>query len=1174
MYKNIESNEKVEKTEYILSYWKRQLSDAPPLIELLIDHPRTANDSNQRSNLTFSISTLQLHALTELSNKSGCSIDLIMLTCFNTFLYRYTQQEDIVINYLAPTYNKSEDGELASLQKNVIPLRTSLSGNLRFIDLLQQVSDVFTDASSQKYLPFKMLTEALLTEMDINVSLLFQVLFSFNQLDESKNGELLSAGQLLQNSGKLMDISLSFNKTKEGLAGVWNYNAGLFDPETIERISSHFLVIVEGIIANANEKISQLPMLGKEERHQLLSGWNCSTVLYPRDKRIHQLFEDQAIKTPEATALVFGKERLTYKELNERSNQVAHHLMSKGVREETLVPVCLGRSLEMIPAMLGILKAGGAYVPIDPEYPAERIKFMLEDTGATVLISNKESRLSLQTIKEIDVIELDEQFETIKHLPVNNPDVSLSSHNLAYVIYTSGSTGQPKGVMIEHNALADHSFGLIKSADLMRCKSFALFSPLVFDAGHSIIHSAFLLGATLHVLSKDLILDSEKLVSYLTDNPIDCIKIVPSLWLSYANANNVVLSNKVMIFGGEAFSLNIYNYLKKLSYNGDVFNHYGPTETTIGKCIYKVSFNEQYRTIPIGKPFSNTQLYVADQYNQLVPVGVAGELYIGGEGLAREYLNQPELTSQKFIANPFTANSSSRVYKTGDKVRWTPDGNIEYHGRIDEQVKIRGYRIEPGEIENVLLKSKLVTHGVVLARKDKQGNNRLVGYIVPGEQFSREALTEDLRKKLPEYMVPLVWVEMQSLPLTRNGKVDKKQLPNPDTEELLKAQYMPPENKTEEMLAKILQEVLKIERIGIHDNFFELGGNSVQAVQVFSKIRKACGKQLPLSALFEANTIEKLSVFLNKQEKTALSKSGLVAMQAHGSKPPLFCIHAGAGTVLFYRELTENLGTDQPVYGLQAKGLNGNEPPHTRVENMAAHYINEIKTVQPEGPYYLVGYCFGGIIAFEMSQQLLKLGHEVALLATINSRSPTYVQPPDLKKMNVEASQNSKVPSGKIAFHLQELAKLSIAGKLLYPFNRLKHKFWTYETRSSIRKRFYKYYLSRKLPLPALLGRYYFLDTNSIIAKAYKPKKYSGKMIVFRSPELFPVSGMGWGDWVTGGIETIDISGKHANRRSIMEEPFVGDVAKELMKRLAKNKINDQQNETEVVKLREAKIVN
>ena len=1133
-----------------LSYWKEKL-EGISVLELPTDFLRPAIQSSSTSKIDFSIEKELLEGLQQLSNQQGVTLFITLLSAYKVLLNRYSRQQDIAVGIANPIRKEVE--AVSGCFTNILILRSEVTSNSEFMEFIQQVKVTTLEAYDHQDVTLRKVAETLVKKRDLGRNLLFQVMFIFQNVPPIPNEGIaeVEVSEGYESNISQCDLKFILTETVIGLKASAEYCTDLFKEQTILRMIGHYKELLGSIVKQPHQKIGLLFMLTAEEEYQLLVEFNDTNVDYPKDKTIVDLFEEQAAKTPEAIAVVFEEEQLTYKDLNKRANQLAHYLRSKGVKEETLVPICIERSLEMIIGILGILKAGGAYVPIDSDYPLERINFMLKDTGATVVISSKESSMKMQSRPDLHIIKLDEKLQALLDQPVNNVPTSLSPQNLCYVIYTSGSTGKPKGVMIEHQGLLDHCYGLIKSAQLNTCTSFALFSPLVFDAGHSIIFSSFFLGATLHILSNELIVDGEKLVLYLKNNSVDCIKIVPSVWLSYINGNNIVLSNKVMIFGGESFPEKILQHLVKLHFCGDVYNHYGPTETTIGKCIYKVDLQRSYTNIPIGKPFSNTHLYIVDQLNQIVPIGVPGELYISGEGVARKYLNRPDLTTEKFITNPFNSNTTARLYKTGDKARWIADGNVEYMGRIDEQVKIRGHRIEPGEIENVLIECKGVKQAAVLAYENKQGNKILVGYIVAERLFNKQTMITYLQGKLPEYMIPVMWVELERLPLTRNGKIDKKALSDSCNAEALNDIYVAPRNEAELALAKIWERVLEIEKVGIYDNFFEIGGNSIQAAQIFSIIRKKLGKNLPLSILFQAATIDQLAIYII-EKRTGIFWSSLVPIQPNGSKPPLFCLHAGAGTVLLYNSLSLHLGIEQPIYGLQAKGLNGTESPHTNIEDMATHYINEIRIVQPEGPYFLAGYCLGGILAFEIAQQLTRQMLKVALLVSFNGISPTSEQPLDPPIIEENGPESGVNFFHKITNHWKKFIPMNTKGKILYIIKISVRKLLTYNQQFYIRKLFYRFYISRNRPLPELLGKYYFLDTNHDIARAYKPKPYPGKMIIFRSPKIYVDPCLGWEGLVTGCIETCDIPGEHKDRRQIMNEPFIKYTAEKLNKYLIK----------------------
>lgn len=1130
-----------------LKFWEKKLEGLESL-QLTTDYPRSGVQNYTGGIRSFEVEKELCDQLEVLPYFKHTTFFITLLAALKVLLYRYLMQEDICI--------------LASVvsEHDTLPVRTKMHGEISFKDLVQQLHSTTTEALRYQQVHFDEMVEKVFGKRDLNRSDLCGIMFSFQEKrseDQLVVNEFPFPEDQAAADTTKTDIVFLLTRTFSGLDCSIKYNTQLFKKETIDRMAGHYNELLKSIVRTPEKKIAKLDLVSGEEKFQLLCEFGSSTVPYPENRSIIDLFEEQVEKNPDKIAVIFEKEQITYDELNKRSNQLARFLISKGIRKEKLVPICLERRLEMIVAMLGILKAGAAYVPIDPEYPLERVNYILEDTDATIVVTGKAEWSKMPNYPNVSIVEIDGNWTELEKLPVVNLYLNVNSRNLAYVIYTSGSTGKPKGVMVEHQPVLDHCFGLIKSAQLQDCSSFALFSPLVFDAGHSIIFTSILLGASLHVLSKQSILDGEKLADYLDKSPVDCIKIVPSVWLSYVNENSRVIANKAMIFGGEMFSKNILEQLVNMDYRGAVYNHYGPTEATIGKCIHKIDLQRSYNDVPIGKPFSNTQLYIVDEWNQIVPIGVTGELFIAGEGLAREYLHRPDLTAEKFITNPFySANSlkpeyNKKVYKTGDKARWNSDGEIEYLGRTDEQVKIDGHRIELGGIENVLVQLDQVKQAAVVQSGDAYGN-KLVAYVVVKDVFNKQKIISRLQKKLPKYMIPGFWVELAGLPLTPNGKVNKKALPKPDFPRLLKTQYSAPRNKIEQELANIFKKILGVQQVGIHDTFFELGGNSIQAVSLFRQINKKFSTKLYVSAIFLAPDVEKLAaVIAEKQQKPNLSS--LVPIQPYGNKKPLFCIHAGAGNVLFYYDLANNLGPDQPLYGLQARGLNGKEQFHTCIEDMASYYIQEIRTVQPEGPYQLLGYCLGGVVAFEMAQQLTSQGQQISFLASINGKSPTY------REINFRDDSNKEqqtIPEKSFfARHFEIFQQLPASKKIMYPFKMARNRlgriigFTYYKLRTgsarqyySIKKLAYNYYFSRNRLLPSILRYQYLWDESNAMAKAYKPGIYPGSIIVFRSPHIFRNTSLGW-DMHVSQCTSYDVVGDYKRRQDVMTEPYIIFIA-------------------------------
>jgi amino acid adenylation domain-containing protein len=943
-------------------------------------------------------------------------------------------------------------------------------------------------------------------------------------------------------------------------------------------------ILPEEISDKLRKEIDKLPILNETKRHKLIFEWNNTQANYPDDKCLHELFEEQVNCSPNAIAarlykdmnglLPENKRQLTYSELNKKANQLAHYLRSKGVGPEVLVGIYMKRSLEMVIAVMGILKAGAAYLPLDTGHPKDRLDFMLNDSGISILLSQNQLADKLPT-DSAQVFYLDAEWDKISEYQNDNPLNLANPENLAYVIYTSGSTGKPKGTLITHSGVVNYLSWCVNAYDVALGNGCPVNSSLAFDATVTSFFSPLLVGKPLLLLPEEG--EIEALCEVLSSkNKFSLVKITPAHLEILGNLladNELEGQTNALIIGGEALpGKGLQRWLKNAT-STRIINEYGPTETVVGCCVFEVSKQTSLlKDIPIGRPIANTQMYILDANLQPVPVGVTGEIYIGGAGVARGYLNRPELAAERFISNPFSANPNSRLYKTGDLARYFSDGNIVFLGRSDHQVKIRGYRIELGEIESALSQHMYVQQCVVVAREDSPGDKRLVAYLVlkQADAINTKELNRFLEKQLPEYMVPSHLVVLDKLPLTTNGKIDRAVLPLPDQQRPdLEQDFVGARNPLEKKLTKFFEQTLKINSIGIEDNIFELGMNSLQANRLFAQIKRTTGIQLPLSILFQAPTIEQLSAYLEKKEANA-PWSSLVPIQPNGSRLPLFCVHGGHGTVLFYRELSQHLGTDQPVYGLQPKGLDGKQKFQKSIGEMAEHYIKEIRKINPEGPYLLSGYCFGGIVAFEMAQQLTSKGFKVLLLANFNAVSPTYTHPlyNNVSTLGNEKNVNTEIESKNDArFNLKKPAGLNYKEKYLSIPKKIKQKAiniiqqtrykatfeWKYKIIYAYLKLImaaYTGYESLGLKSPEAVRKYYFVSKNTDMVSAYKPAPYPGRLTIFRSPGLFPDPHLGWSDFVTGEIKTFDIPGEHTDRRQIMNEPFVQGTAKELKKQI------------------------
>jgi amino acid adenylation domain-containing protein len=878
-----------EVLETQLTYWRQQL-DGIPRLNLPTDRPNPTVPSYRGATQFLELSPSLSQGLEQLCQQQGVTLFMTLLAAFQTILYRYTQQEDIVVGSPIANRNRSEIEGLIGFFVNTLVLRTDVSGNPTFQELLDRVREVTLGAYAHQDLPFEKLVEELHPQRALSRHPLFQVVFGFeNAPMEALELPGLTLSPLTIDfkttrfdlEFHLWDASGGFRslwgeewKHSEGIRGVVVYNTDLFDAATITRMVGHFTTLLEGIVANPQTRVASLPILLDAERQQLLGEWNDTVADYPQNRCIHQLFEEQVEHNPNAIAVIFDGQSLTYQELNSRSNQLAHYLQKQGVGYDVLVGLCVNRSVEMIVGMLAILKAGGAYLPLDPSYPQERLSFMLEDAQVSVLLTQQHLVERLGTQK-LGIIDLDADWNRITQESSEDPTGDVTSDNLAYVIYTSGSTGKPKGVAIPHKAVnrlvCNTNYIKLDSADKIAQVSNTSFDAATFEIWGALLHGAQLVG-----ISRDVLLSPHDFALQLQQQGITVLFLTTALFQQIVrDIPQAFASLRYLLFGGEAVDSRWVRKVLKKGAPQQLLHVYGPTEGTTFSSWYEVQdVPEEATSIPIGRPITNTQIYLLDEQLQPVPIGIPGELYISGDGLARGYLNRPELTSQRFIPNLFVeapfmgaqlmgAQPGTRLYKTGDLARYRADGNIEFLGRIDNQVKIRGFRIELGEIESVLNQHPAVRKAVVMVQQDVPDDKHLVAYIVFNEQVNNpksSELRQFLNEKLPQYMVPSAYVVLDSLPLTPNGKVNRRLLPEVDAFNLDAEQnYVAPGTGIEEELARIWGQILGKQQVGIYDNFFELGGHSLLATQLTSRIRDAFQVELSVRILFEAPTVASLA---------------------------------------------------------------------------------------------------------------------------------------------------------------------------------------------------------------------------------------------------------------------------------------------------------------------------
>ncbi|MGA9379449.1 MAG: amino acid adenylation domain-containing protein, partial [Phormidium sp.] len=853
-----------EVLERQLNYWQEQLAGVHTTLELPADRPRPPIQSSKGKVESIHLDRDLTQRLKQLSQESETTLFMTLLAAFLVLMSRYSGQLDLLVGTPIANRNIPAIEPLIGFFANTLPLRGDLSGDPTFRDFLAQVRQTTLSAYTHQDLPFEMLVEKLHPERDLSRNPLVQVMFSLQnapQAESRLSGLKIQSITLPIDFHVKFDLDVNFWENSDSLEGALSYNVDLFDAATISRLGQHLQNLLKAIVTNPQTKISQLPLLSQAERHQLLVEWNNTQTCDRQNKCIHQLFEEQVELVPDALAVIFEDQSLTYRELNNRANQLAHYLQQNyQIKPDSLIGICVKRSLEMVVGILAILKSGGAYLPIDPEYPAERLSFMLEDSQVPVLLTQQQLVESIPE-HQANIICLDTDWSEISHWNQENPISEVQLENLAYVIYTSGSTGQPKGAMNTHKGICNRLIWMQEAYQLTTADVVLQKTPFSFDVSVWEFFWTLCNGSRLVIARPEGHRDREYLVNLIAQQQVTTLHFVPSMLQVFLESENLALCQSLrrVICSGEALSLDLQGKcFERLGC--ELHNLYGPTEAAIDVTYWQCQKDSQLTTVPLGRPIANTQIYILDQNLQPVPIGVPGELHIGGVGLAKGYLNRPELTAEKFIPHPFSNQPNSRLYKTGDLARYLPDGNIEYLGRIDHQVKIRGFRIELGEIEAVLSQHPQVQTSIVIARVDNPGEKRLIAYLVSDSEVTPTIpeLRQYLKSKLPEYMVPSAFVFLETLPLTANGKVDRRALPKPESRSGIENSLVIPRTPVEETLFTIWKQVLRVEQIGIHDNFFELGGDSILSIQIISRAKLA-GIELTVKQLFTNQTIAELA---------------------------------------------------------------------------------------------------------------------------------------------------------------------------------------------------------------------------------------------------------------------------------------------------------------------------
>lgn len=977
-----------------LSYWTQRLAGAPSSVDLPTDRPRPPQQTFRGARRKTQIEAPLLAEVRKVGQDNGASLFSILLAVFNMLLSRYSRQEDVVVGTRVSGRGCPKLENLIGPLENMLPLRTDLSGGPNFHELLTRIRDSVEQAFSHQDVPLEKLLEQLPLERDLSRNPLFQIVFTVQ--DAAATSELGPSVSLfkVKNPGELFDLSVEFSVDGNELESTFSYNPDLFDASTITRMMGHFRTLLESAAANPDMQISRMPMLREAERHQLQVEWNDTRVSYPAEKCIHQLFEEQVERTPDAVAVTYEGQSLNYRELNERANRLAHYLAAKGVRTGSLVAVYMERSIDMLVAVLATLKSGAGYIPLDPVYPPDRLAFMLSDASPAALLSQEGMAGRLWgSIKNL--VFVDSTWKAISEQSGENPQSGATGEDLVYVIYTSGSTGKPKGVCLSHRALTNLIFWQLDNSDLPQGSRTIQFTSLSFDVSFQEIFSTWCSGGTLVLISESLRRDPVALLRFLCQEHISrlFLPFVALQHLSEAAVQMADLPDKLLevVTAGEQLRITrqLRNFFGRVP-QCKLYNHYGPSESHVVTSFLLTGSADTWPALPpIGKPIANTQIYILDALLNPVPVGVSGELYIGGVSLAQGYLKRPELTAERFIPNPFTRTPESRLYKSGDVARLLPDGTIEYLGRTDHQVKIRGFRIELGEIENALVQHPAVRQAAVVAKEDENGQKWLVAYLVSDEATpSIRELRKYLAKSLPEYMVPARFSIVPALPLTPSGKVDRKALPDPLPEHDRRSDIVSPRNEAEALLVAVFQKVLNLVSVSVLDDFFDLGGHSLLAGRLLSKINEMTGRQIPLSALFRGATVESLARLIEQESDGEPDPVVMEIQHGESSRLPFFAIVPPGEESLGYAMLARHMGPEQTVYKIQGYSpVTGGKRPYSEEEMQALthEYIDAMRSVQPHGPYCLGGLCDGTHIAEQIVLSLESQGDEVGLFAIFDT---------------------------------------------------------------------------------------------------------------------------------------------------------------------------------------------
>jgi len=1084
-----------------MEYWRQNLSGDLPPCGLPSDRPRSPELARRSGMETCTIPAPLTEAIRALGQREGVTPFMILLAAFQVLLHRYSGEDEIVVGGKTNARTRPEFEPLLGSFVETVVFRSLISAELSFREFLGRVKTTVLGALAHSEISFDEIVRELAPKRDNSRHPLFQVLFSTRApFGDFPNGWDLTDMEV-HSGASSFELFVEFAEFPHSLAGRFVYSTDLFDRATILRLQGNFLVLLEELVADPCQAVSRVPLLTGQERQTLLVDWNNTGKSFP-NMLVHEMFEAQAEANPDRIALVFRGQQLTYAELNARANKLAHYLRQNGAASGHLIGVYLERSFEMVVALLSILKSGAAYVPYDTELPVFRLNMMLEDSRPVFVLTQQKFKQNLADYAGHTLI-LDSHCELLEGQPPSNPGSAVQPADAIYAIYTSGSTGVPKAAVNTHEAVANRIFWMQDQYPLEAGDRILQKTPHSFDVSVWEFFWAISYGATLVIAEPGGHKDPAYVAALIGAERITTIHFVPSMLREFLDAGNLDRcgSLKRVFASGEELPPDLrQKFYQRLG--AQLHNLYGPTEAAVDVTYWDCGRPSPCASVPIGRPISNVKMYVLDRHLAPVPIGVAGELHIGGIAVARGYLNRDELTAERFISDPFDSRPGQRLYKTGDRARFLADGNIEYLGRLDNQIKLRGFRIELGDIEATLLQNCGVRAAAVVLREYADGQ-RLVAYVVPNHaELDTPSLRLYLRERLPEHMIPSAFVALESLPKTSSGKLDRKAALAPAVATAPQREFVPPQDEIEERLVNLWQEMLAVNRISVTDNYFDLGGHSLLALRLFSEIKFSFQLELPLATLFYAPTVRTMAGVI--RDSGVQAAAPVVPIQPNGTKPPIFCIGALNGEVILFRRLALELGPDQPIFGLQPFSM---VDRLSTVETLAASYIEQLRQWGEPRPFCLLGYSFGGLVAVEMAYQLAKAGAEPPLVALIDS---AYLQ-------GCKSLESWSERMRRYRYHLNHIV-YGAAG-LRHLLNRLRSRYFRTIHRVSTR-------LGVGVPRIAsdISGR------QLLAAESYRAKPYAGRVCLFKAesrPEFFGADpDLGWGGLLSE-LQIEEVPGDH-----------------------------------------------